>query len=374
MNTTHIDASDDEKSSDTVNHRRRWLLAGAAVVVAAGVLLTVSAANGFGFAPANAADAGPKVASAAIKKQTLTATTEKDGTLTYTSDQTVSAAGGTITALPAEGAALARGTVILRVDQNPTVLLYGGLPMYRTLQSGDKGADVRQFEENLAALGYTGFTVDDTFTWNTAVAVKKWQADLGIAKTGVVSQSSVFYTAGAVNVASVTAKLGDQASGPVLNVASVNRTASVELKSSEAHYAVIGQPVSITVPGGSPVPGKITGVSTQITASGSGAPGDPVQKTTSITVVSTPDDPAAITTTGASTAKVNFTASKAENVLTVPVNALLALSEGGYAVELAGKSGKGKLVAVKTGLFAQGQVEVSGDGLAEGQKVVVPSS
>jgi hypothetical protein len=69
---------------------------------------------------------------------------------------------------------------------------------------------------------------------------------------------------------------------------------------------------------------------------------------------------------------VAFTASKVENVLTVPVAALLALAEGGYGVQIV-EGGTTKIVGVKTGLFAGGQVEVSGDGLAEGQVVGMPA-
>ena len=40
-------------------------------------------------------------------------------------------------------------------------------------------------EQNLAELGYTGFTVDDTYDSATAKAVSSWQADLGLPETGV---------------------------------------------------------------------------------------------------------------------------------------------------------------------------------------------
>ena len=59
-------------------------------------------------------------------------------------------------------------------------------------------------------------------------------------------------------------------------------------------------------------------------------------------------------------------------MLAVPVNALLALAEGGYAVEVE-RDGRRALVGVETGLFADGQVEVSGQGLAAGDRVVVPA-
>jgi hypothetical protein len=63
-------------------------------------------------------------------------------------------------------------------------------------------------------------------------------------------------------------------------------------------------------------------------------------------------------------------------VLAVPVNALLALSGGGDAVEVVAGNGTHHLVVARPGLFddAAGMVQVSGPGLAAGQRVVVPGN
>jgi hypothetical protein len=66
---------------------------------------------------------------------------------------------------------------------------------------------------------------------------------------------------------------------------------------------------------------------------------------------------------------VNFTAEVRRGVLAVPVGALIALREGGYALQLPG----GKLVAAQTGMFAKGMVEVGGAGITSGLKVVTSS-
>src|SRR5262249_7306976 len=68
---------------------------------------------------------------------------------------------------------------------------------------------------------------------------------------------------------------------------------------------------------------------------------------------------------------VDFASQRREGVLTVPVAALLALPEGAYGVEIV-KARPTRVVAVKTGLFAAGRVEVSGGGLDVGMKVGVP--
>jgi multidrug efflux pump subunit AcrA (membrane-fusion protein) len=67
---------------------------------------------------------------------------------------------------------------------------------------------------------------------------------------------------------------------------------------------------------------------------------------------------------------VYVTTQTRRGVLAVPVTALLALKEGGYAVETVDPAGRQQLVAVRLGVFSNGMVEVSGSGLRAGMKVV----
>ena len=64
--------------------------------------------------------------------------------------------------------------------------------------------------------------------------------------------------------------------------------------------------------------------------------------------------------------------------LVVPVSALVALAEGGYAIEVVtGTAADGtqttKLVGVTPGLFTDGFVAITGTDIQAGQSVVVPS-
>jgi multidrug efflux pump subunit AcrA (membrane-fusion protein) len=70
--------------------------------------------------------------------------------------------------------------------------------------------------------------------------------------------------------------------------------------------------------------------------------------------------------------EVEISNEEAEDALAVPVTALLALAGGGYGVEVREEDGT-RVVAVETGLFADGYVQVSGDGIREGTEVVVPA-
>ena len=70
---------------------------------------------------------------------------------------------------------------------------------------------------------------------------------------------------------------------------------------------------------------------------------------------------------------VNITTQRANHVLAVPVNALLALAGGGFGVQVV--SGKtSRLVGVTTGLYSNTLVQVSGSGIAPGMRVEVPAS
>lgn len=351
-------------------HRRLgWVALGVAAV--AGVGLTVAAANGFGFAPADAAEDWKPPATAEITRQDLVATVDESGKLAHARETALRAAGGVVTWVPAEGALIERGGQLYRVDDAPVMLLYGTLPAYRELSSGAEGADVRQFEENLAALGYTGFTVDDEYTWATAEAVMSWQEDLDLPETGVVELGRVHYASSSVQVTSTTAAPGDPASGELLKVASPDRVVTVDLDEDDRRFAVVGAAVTVQIPDGSTFSGTITGVKSVVIPgddSPSGGSGD----TTVLRVTVAPDDPSAVPASGSSTATVSFTAERREGVLTVPVTALLALAEGGYGVELFDEDDGTRLVAVETGLFADGRVEISGEDISEDAHVVVP--
>jgi hypothetical protein len=88
-----------------------------------------------------------------------------------------------------------------------------------------------------------------------------------------------------------------------------------------------------------------------------------------------PLDPSATGSIDQAPVDVAITTASVNNVLVVPVDALLALSGGGYAIEEVSADGRHQLVGVSLGLFddASGMVQVSGPGLAVGQRVVVPS-
>ena len=73
--------------------------------------------------------------------------------------------------------------------------------------------------------------------------------------------------------------------------------------------------------------------------------------------------------TGA-TVTINVTSELAKGVLASPVNGLLAILSGGYAVEIVTATGT-TLIPIETGIYADGWVEITGPGLRSGTEIIV---
>jgi hypothetical protein len=343
--------------------RRALLVGGLGVLlIGAGTV----AAVGFGGrdpAPAATSDAPP--ATATVTRTTLTQTEQVSGTLGYGDTSSVSAkGGGTITWLPAAGATVDRGQVVYRVDDRPVPLLYGTLPFYRPLAEGLSGPDVEEFEQNLAALGYSGFTVDKDLTANTATAVRKWQKGLGLTETGAVDPAQVALAPAAIRVTALHAAPGAPASGPVLDYTGTTRTVKVDLDVSKQGLVKAGISATVTLPSGTTVTGTVASVGTVATAGANGG-------AATVPVTITMSDQSKLGSLDGAPVDVTLVSAQAKDVLSVPVGALVALAEGGYGVQVV-TGASSRYVAVKTGMFAAGRVEISGDGITAGTVVGVP--
>ncbi|MET7277771.1 peptidoglycan-binding protein [Kribbella sp. NPDC005582] len=343
----------------------------ATVVLAAGGALSAFLVNrgDAGQAPNQTAQLLP-VNTDKVTQQTLKDTETEDGELGFGETATaVNRAAGTITSLPDSGQELRRGSTVYSVDNKPTTLLYGALPAYRRLADGSEGPDVRQLEQNLQAMGYTGFTVDDEYTSLTAEAVEEWQEDLGVDETGVVELGAVLFAPARIRVHSVQAQEGSPLgpNQPVLTYTGTTKAVTVQLDAADQRLAQLKAKVGITLPDGKTVEGRVAKVSTVIIPAES-PDKDPETK---IEVIVAIDNQTAVASWALASVDATFTASERKNVLTVPVAALVALREGGFGVEVTDGTAS-SYVPVKTGLFASGQVEVSGAGIKAGTVVGIP--
>ena len=426
MKHTQVDETDGVAEQDTSgasSPRRRgrtpWLV-GIAIVVVAGVSAVGALGLGGGGSDDASGDRARGGQEVAVVRGTLVEQTTIDGRLGYGPEVPFRIrASGTVTWLPESGETVRRGEPVVRIDDRPVVLLYGSLPMYRTLgmtsatpaatsdadtpeattapkvgttpasatpsppprrtaAAPQRGMDVEQFETNLAALGYSGFTVDDSFTTQTAAAVERWQRDLGFPRTGSVEVGDVVYASGAVRVASAGAQVGAPAEGSPLGYTGTARVVTVAAPAAGADWAERGAPVVVDLPDGRSVKGEVNRVgkdaTTPTTPDGAGgAEGD--AKAPTVSVVITFADQGSLGDVETGPVTVRHVVGERENVLTVPVAALVALAEGGHGLEPVvpgSEPGSGAFVRVETGLFADGSVEVSGPEVREGMKVRIP--
>jgi HlyD family secretion protein/Putative peptidoglycan binding domain len=309
-----------------------------------------------------------------VAREDLSSQTEVSATLGYAgSYSVVDQAQGTLTALPSVGQVISQGQVLYKVSGAPVVLLFGTTPAYRSLSEGMTGTDMEELDADLVALGYATTAEipsgTDDFTWWTKDAVEKLQAALGVTQTGTLNLGQAVFEPAAVRVTLVSATLGGpvQPGQPVLSATSTTRQVSIALDADEQSEVAVGDQVTITLPNNQNTPGVISSVGTVATAGQSG--GLPT-----ITVLVSPTAPAATGDWDQAPVNVTITTGSVTNALVVPVDALLA-QPGGYAVEVVGADGIHRLVAVSPGLFddANGQVQVTGPGLAAGQQVVVPN-
>jgi peptidoglycan hydrolase-like protein with peptidoglycan-binding domain len=382
----------------TPQGRRRRVLAGAAIltVVAAVVAVVVSR----GGDSDDTTSGARSTTTAPVEVRTLTQTERVDGTLDFGEAHGVAASvAGTVTAVAAEGSTVERGGTLFSIDRHPTVLLVGDVPLYRDLTEGiDDGPDVAQLEENLAALGYTddgAMVVDEHFDGPTSDAVQAWQEALGVEATGAVTRADAVFLPGPARIATGSLEPGAsvQAGATVVQYTAATRVVRAQLEITQADLVQAKDKVTITLPDGSEVTGTVASIAATATTddgstaseatgegetgSGSGAQGEgsgTESDTATIEVTISLDDPAAAKAYTTASVDVELTGRQAKDVLAVPVTALLALAGGGYALEVPQDDGTTRLIAVEPGLYADGYVEVSGDGVSEGTEVVVAES
>jgi multidrug efflux pump subunit AcrA (membrane-fusion protein) len=270
----------------------------------------------------------------------------------------------TLTSLLDVGSRVDRGTVLYTADQQPVVALIGDLPAWRTLEEGvDDGADVRQLEENLVAMGYgADLDVDETFTADTAAAVEAWETDLGrAAPDGKVTIGDVVFLTAPGDVLGHEAAVGDtlDAGSPVLTIGSEQRIVVADVDATEAGGWTPGSTVELEWADTTTTEGTVLGTGRDV------ADGQ-VELTVAL---GTGDTGAGARRSGAE-ATVTLVDARRDDAVAVPVAAIV--DDGGSpAVRVAQADGPDRIIAVETGLVADGWVEITA-GLDGGEEIRLP--
>jgi hypothetical protein len=323
--------------------------------------------------------------------------------------------GTTYTWLPAPGQVIRQDQRAYAVSDEPVPLLYGPVAAYRAFYVGmPDGADVGELTRDLIALGYGhGLTRSDHYSQATAGAVERWQAARGVPATGQILLGEVVFEPGPIRVASVTPSVGAPVGGggsssggstgggpggggTVLTATGTAPVVTVDLPVDQEYLVKRGDAVSVVLPDGTTVGGRVQSVGAVATCPGGSGTGTATGTSTgpagqspcssagsntssgsnssatvtvTITFDSTPPDAGL----DEAPVNVNITEQTADNVLAVPVNALVALQGGGYGVYVV-SGGTSRLTGVTTGLYSSTLVQVSGPGIIVGTRVQVPSS
>ncbi|HEV3123997.1 MAG TPA: peptidoglycan-binding protein [Candidatus Dormibacteraeota bacterium] len=358
--------------------KRSIIAATVAVVLVAGGGTGAYVATQRGNGAAAASTPQAPAATATVTRTDLTTTESVNGTLGYTGSHDISSqAHGTLTALAAEGTTVTRGQTLYELDGSPIVLMYGDKPAWRTIGAGvSDGPDVKQLDDNLIALGYAtsaNLTPSNHFSDADAAAVKRWQKALGVDQTGIVQFGAVVFLPGPIRVATHRVEVGASVNpGMVISAATdTTRAVTVALDVAKQALVKVGDAVSIDLPSGASVTGKVSAIASVAKAPSNNNGGGGGSSTIDVTI--TIDDQSKLGALDQAPVDVVIITQSAKGVLTVPITALTALTNGGYAVDVI-ENGTRHRVPVTTGLFSKTLVEVTGDGLSEGQAVEVPSS
>jgi len=324
------------------------------------------------------------VSTAAVTRTDLTATEQLPGTLGYAGDWRIEhpGAAGVLTSAPAPGTVVQRGQALYEVDGSPVFLLYGERLVWRDFTPGmSRGEDVRQLRENLVALGFDSFSAETQFSSGTATAIRRWQRSLGRPQTGRIPLGTIVFAPEALRL--VEANPG-RIAGPVVRASSTRRVVTVALPTSRqglrdggsAGGAGNGQlqegaTVQMSLPGGERFTGTVEKIG-KVAVSSSEGSGPAAPPTIAVTIGLTQGE----TLEALDQAPVQVTVATAtrKGVLAVPITALRAAASSGYEVVIVDGAAK-RQVPVRPGLLDEraGLIEVTGDGIAEGMRVEVPS-
>ena len=375
------------ESTDTKPARkRRKVIIGATIVLALGLVGvgTAAALGTFSAAEKNESEGNVFTGSTdVVTRGTLEGETTAVGTLHYADRYKFRGAfEGVVTKLPTPGTTLTQGDMIHQIGDEPSYLMHGNTPAWRTFEPDmSNGEDVTQLETALQQLGYFTGEPNSHYDWLTRSAIQKWQKDNDLVQNGILPLGRVVFAPEDLRVGTMIARVGDRANAEtdLFNVSSTRQIISANLKLSDQKLGVVGNSVKLRLPGGETTTGTISAVEppTDKSAAGDQKNSDSSQDSGSdkeriIPITVTPDDPEATKNLQEASVTLGLISEKRENVLSVPLSALIALTPDQFGVEVVNDDNTTRKVPVTTGLFAGDRVEVTSDELSENQRVVVP--
>ncbi len=356
---------------EQVETRRRW------VPLAAWSLAVVIAA-GAGWWAATASTQPPAVSAPTTQTATVDVVS---GTVEVTQDYGIDATwpaspvgvngySGTLTKLgvKAAGSTLKAGDVAYSVDLQPAVVAAGEVPAFRTMSSGDHGADITQLQRFLAEQGYAPGSVNGKFGQSTLAAVNRWSASLGQPKDGTVPLGRIIF------VPALPTQLAPAADVSIgMRVQPGDELLVGPAGEPEFSFRVLPEDVGRTVEG---MPVRITSGSTNWDAEVAGLAADPdtgttialLRPTAGADSICARDCADAVTVGGQAVLPGMLVISPETSGSQVPTTAIGADAEGATYVTMEG--GERRSVAIKASYNGASIV----DGVEVGERVLVTTA
>jgi hypothetical protein len=162
---------------------------------------------------------------------------------------------------------------------------------------------------------------------------------------------------------------GSAPSTTVMTTSSERRIVTVDLDPADSGLAERGSTARVELPNGKEVKARVASVGTVAESETDPTTGEASDPTIEVTIAL--PEGARVTGLDQAPVTVELTDEIRRDVFAVPVEALLGTAGDDYAIVVVDAEGR-RQVPVSPGLFADGYVEVEGDGLREGAAVEVP--
>jgi peptidoglycan hydrolase-like protein with peptidoglycan-binding domain len=232
---------------------------------------------------------------------------------------------------------------------------------------GSEGTDVEQLEAALSRLGFDPGTIDGVYTTETQAAVLAWQESIGADTDGVVDLGEIVFRPEVVRISENILSVGDNVAGgaPVLGSSSDQVQVTVALPADQQDLLTVDDRVTVVLPDDTEAEGTVTFVDSVATRNSQ-------SMEVTFKVIVALDDVTVAAGLDQAPVDIEVVTDSRTGVMAVPVTALLALAEGGYAVEVDDGGGNIRLAPVDPGMYSDNLVEITASGLQPGDLVVVP--
>lgn len=264
--------------------RRRTLILGVAVLIAVAVLswLVGRATTSTSTLAHQATAPEAPVLTARVVRRRLGTTLQASGTLVAAGTEKIAV--GSVSAPNAEsivtasvlhvGQTVANGSVIAQVAGRPVFVFAGTTPMYRTLMSGESGADIAQLQHDLSGIGFgisdtagsygdsTGAALSELYTRDGYTPPSAPPAPRGKAKGPIVEPQSeiVFVPVLPARVAATKEPIGKAVGSPAVTLTYGSVIVDATLTAAQGYTAEPGDRATVTLGHGRPLVGVVKSI------------------------------------------------------------------------------------------------------------------